>query len=242
MAQEDYALTALLNRLGANNIGAISDTDVRSIVEYARPHVLQASDENVSTAGLTTYNTSTITAYQLLSSSPDVTSSGYLSAVAGPPHAVEYSETGSHPARLFRVEWDFWGYPAAEYSWQLTFYKDLQTDVWPADVERLRSSRINTYEIGELESSPGSPVYRVGTTGSLITQLADGDRIVPLLEVNVDNSASAITPFSYVISVTSLGPVEDALTIQPTGDADVDFISTIDPGPTWVDRDTAIPS
>lgn len=211
----DYSYDGFVNTstgiLRDNNVGGISEADIRSILEFARPHALTVAESDIDIdvdLNATVSVASTLEAAYLLTGTPtsevyyQTGSDNWLSVST---ESILYSATATQD-RLFRYSWQVSAFSDADVeSGQVTFYYYPVGETWPTNVVKLRSQPFLSPEAG----TPGT-ISRLFSSGSALVQLAPGDRLVPTIEINDDTKtlANSFDSVNYVIDVNSVGVVD----------------------------------
>jgi hypothetical protein len=224
----DYSYDGFVNTstgiLRDNNVGGISEADIRSILEFARPHALTVAESDIDiSADLNATITTTagdLEAAYLLTGTPasevyyQTGSDNWLSVST---ESILYSATATQD-RLFRYSWQVQAFSDTDVeSGQITFYYYPVSQTWPTNVVKLRSQPFQYPEPG----TPGT-INRLFSTGSALVQLAPGDRLVPTIEINDDTKtlANSFDSVSYVIDVNSVGVVDKTSPSRSLGNPD----------------------
>lgn len=218
----EYTYTELVDtQLANNNIGAISEDDVRSIVDFARVHAMTVVGDYLDTSTAVevddTPETDEPTAYdinQWIDAGGDDLTHSYNSGgyVTWAGKGFQYSTSGTNP-RLFNLGWNsslsFDGDAAPE-SVALVFYHvpDGETfgdNGWTGN--RLQVSHYVTVVSADRDSSDTTEMF---SGGSALVQMDAGDTVVPVLE-HYSSSGWALPRLSFSIDFHSVGVVESTV-------------------------------
>lgn len=258
-AEPDLSYDELRAALADNNIGAITEEDVRSIVEFSRVHAITVANDNFDLVIGSTSQSSWMTT----GDSPDYTyaaflmnnglgesSEAYVDGASEPlwvsasSNGITYSSSAEQD-RLFSLKFRFTGYPASEFYGQVGFYILEDGETWPDNVFRARNIYIQRTGVGHIEGTPATPIYRYEAAGDTILQLKPGDTLVPLIEINQSTTPASLESLSYEISVASLGVVDGEFSnvteVNGDGEQDPAFVLEASTNADTSFRNTGIP-
>ena len=217
----EYSYTQLTGtQLANNNIGAISEDDVRSIVDFARVHAMTVAGDYLDTSSGTAIDTTpeageptAFDIHQFMDGATDDVTHSYNTGglLSWSGKGFQYSSSGAVP-RLFNLGWNsslsFGGSPA-EQSMGLVFYHVPDGETFGANGwtgNRIQVSYYTTVVPGLRDASQTSELF---TSGSALVQLAPGETVVPVLEsYNADFPDPRL---SFSIDCHSVGVVESTV-------------------------------
>lgn len=249
MPDPDLTYAGLKTALGDNNIGAITEEDIRSVVEYVRPHAVTVGVDSFDSADATTdYVTTTNWLAPLLGNGLGEVKHQYKVGAEDAlwvdvnNNGIQYSASAT-VARLFQISFQMVGFNPSTFAGQMGFYVVDSGSTFPTDTTRYRNSYLNKLDTGDAVP-PASGLYRYETQGSFLVELSPGETLTPTLEVNDDTTAAGgLTGFRFVIDAVSVGAVTGDFTAFSSvdGSGEVDFLSD-EAGANGVARDISIPT
>lgn len=229
--QTDYSFSDLTTRLEDNNVGAISESDVRSIVEFARVHGSIVSFTEMPTASLDWYGSATsatasnpplsLPLYGKTSTTPNINSAdisyvgvldstGYITHSSSAAGGVKYDDVVANVPRIFNYNWDAHISAQSDGSYAIVFYYLTAGGDWGVAGEMQRHV-VSRFEEVVSGARGGPTLYERRTNGASSIILAPGDTLVPTLEYYGPDANPNTLKVSFTCNVISAGVVPAAI-------------------------------
>ena len=245
----DKKWSDLLDLLADNNVGGISEEDVRAIARYARTSYSFLGASGVTIASWV----GTINSTQAAADIPQYVKlrgldsyahgENYLSpSTLGILYAGGVAPDDVKASRIVQFSWNIEMFATSLESCAIAWYYLPTAGVWPTDAKRHRIGRmytqsgwtalapVNTASI-EQTFRRTNPGYITASNGTGTILLNPGDTLVPILEHYGPSAGVAGPLLSFNLSAVTLGVVDAWTTIPSTywntvADVDVDTLVT----------------
>lgn len=218
----------LLDGLADNNVGGITEEDVRALAKFSKVSVAEFGNSlyTVTTGAWTgtlntTPNTAQIPVYaKLINSGATSYLTSYNDLEVDTTNGLfKYSSTNAVAPRLFQITWRIEAYLPSLQNLAIVFYYVSDADTFPTSTRHIadRIWYVNGDNVdgtvtrgsassGEMSGS-GDDYNIAKTSGSGYIYLAPGSKVVPVLEYYGPDALIEIET-SYHLGIHSLGSVE----------------------------------